>query len=153
MQIDFTHINDDKNYTSVPEGFYLVSIAEVRTGMARDGSQRWNLRLDVLEGEFAGRVACFDNLTWSERGLLRVKLVLGALGFDVSGTLNLEIEDLLHRQAKVEVVRESYEAGDGTVQVRNTIPFRGWRPLEASVPSAQPPAAAPFEPGPAEAPF
>ena len=76
MQFDFSQIHDIDSYVSIPEGSYVCRVAEVREGLARDGSPRWSLRLEVSRGEYAGRTAGWDSLTWSDRGIRRVKHVL-----------------------------------------------------------------------------
>ena len=148
MRYDFATIQDEQSYASIPEGRYQVRVVEVRPGLARDGSVRWGMRLEVAQGDLAGRVACFDSLTWSDRGVLRVKLVLEALGFDVSGTIEIEPDQLIGRLAQAEVVRETWEDENGIRQTRNTVPYRGWSALDGDDEPAQP-----FEPGPRETPF
>ena len=50
----------------------MLGIEEVRPGATREGSPRWACRLEVAEGEYAGRTAAWDSLVFSERGLPRV---------------------------------------------------------------------------------
>ena len=101
MRYDFSLVEDEDNLATIPEGVYLCRVAEVRDGRARDGSVQWGIRLEVAEGEYAGRTAAWDRLTWSERGVRRVKRVLAALGFDVDGPLEIAPEDLVGRAARV----------------------------------------------------
>ncbi len=148
MRIDMSEVQDERNYASIPEGVYQLRVGAVRPALARDGSPRWSLKLEVAEGEYAGRVACFDALTWSERGTVRVKLVLAALGFDVSGMVEVEPEDLVGKVAPAQVITERWVDPQGEMEVRNTIPFRGWGAQE-TVAAGEPP----FEAGPRETPF
>lgn len=132
-RFDFSKVDQKDSFVSVPAGAYTCRVAEVRLGAARDGSERWSLRLDVVEGEHAGRMAAWDSLTWSERGVSRVKRVLGALGFDVTGELEVEPEDLKGLCARVQVFPEEWEdAVTGRRQERNIVPFSGWAPVEGS---------------------
>src|SRR5687768_18547364 len=94
---DFGNVADPESYVSVPAGVYRVRIAEVRVGSTRDGAERWALRLEVAEGEYAGRTAAWDGLVWNDRGLPRVKYVLARLGFDTGGRIALDSEDLRGR--------------------------------------------------------
>ena len=94
MRYDFSSVDETESYITVPPGLYSCKITEVRPGFARDGSERWTFRLEVLDGEYAGRMAAWDSLTWSDRGVLRVKMVLRAFGFDVSGELDIAPGDL-----------------------------------------------------------
>lgn len=127
MKIDFSSIEDLESYVSVPDGTYACRIAEVREGVTRDGSARWAVRLEVAEGDHAGRTAAWDNLVWSERGLPRVKQVLAALGFDVSGTLELHPRDLTGLQARVQFVTEEREDPlSGKKVTRLRVPYSGY---------------------------
>jgi hypothetical protein len=131
MHIDFRTIEDSESYVTVPEGTYLCRVAEVRENLAMNGSPRWSLRLEVCEGDFTGRTAGWDGLTFSERGLPRVKRVLGRLGFDVSGALDLQSSDLVGLRALVQFVTEEREdplTGRRTVRLR--VPYSGYAMAE-----------------------
>jgi hypothetical protein len=83
----------------------------------------------VLSGEWAGRTAAWDSLTWSERGVYRVKKVLEAFGLDVRGELEIDPQDLLNLQARVRVVPEEREDPvTGRRQVRMRVPYLGYAP-------------------------
>ncbi|HED65353.1 MAG TPA: hypothetical protein ENJ09_07340 [Planctomycetes bacterium] len=131
MQVDFSTVQDVESFVSIPEGTYLCRIAEVRTGLTREGSPRWGMRLEVAEGDFAGRTAAWDGLVWSERGLPRVKTVLGLLGYDVSGTLEIDAEDLVGRRIVAEFTTEEREdPATGRRVVRLRVPYMGYRAAE-----------------------
>jgi len=127
MKLDFHDIDDLESYVSIPEGTYLCRVADVRPGSTRDGCPRWALRLEVAEGDYAGRTAAWDGLVFSERGLPRVKQVLSRLGFDVSGTLELEPGDLIDLRARVQFVTEERENPlTGRRSVRLRVPYTGY---------------------------
>jgi len=129
MRFDFSRVDDVDSYVFVPEGEHDCRVADVREGTSRDGSVRWSFRLEVLDGEWAGRTAAWDSLTWSERGVYRVKKVLEALGLDVRGELEVEPQDLLNLQARVRVVPEEREDPvTGRRQVRMRVPYLGYAP-------------------------
>lgn len=129
MNVDFSMIEDVESFLSIPEGSYVCRIAEVREGQTRDGSPRWALRLEVAAGEFAGRTAAWDGLVWSERGLPRVKCVLGHLGFDVGGALDVSPGDLLDRHILCQLVSEEREDPiSGRRVVRLRVPYMGYAP-------------------------
>ena len=129
MRFNLGKVVDRDSFVSVPEGTHLCRVAEVRPGLSRDGSQRWSYRLEVAAGEYAGRTAAWDSLTWSERGVIRVKRVLAAFGFDVSGEVELEAHDLVGLQALVQVQKEEWEDPiTGRKQERLTVPFLGYQP-------------------------
>ena len=132
MRFDFSSVDDVDSYVFVPEGEHLCRVADVREGTSRDGSVRWSFRLEVLGGEYAGRTAAWDSLTWSERGVYRVKKVLEALGLNVRGELEIDPHDLLNLQARVRVVPEEREDPvTGRRQIRMRVPYLGYSPLRA----------------------
>jgi hypothetical protein len=129
MHYDFSLVEDKESFVSVPQGVYVCRVAEARPGLARDGSERWRMRLEVAEGEWAGRTAAWDSLTWSERGIHRVKRVLQALGFDVRGEVELSPEDLVGRCARVVLEPEQWEdPTTGKTQTRLAVPYLGYSP-------------------------
>ncbi len=127
VQIDFSHVEDAESFVSIPEGRYRVRIAEVREGETKNGHLRWALRLEVSDGEFAGRTAAWDGLVWSERGLVRVKHVLSVLGFDTSGELEVQSSQLLGREAEVDLFVEEWEDPHTRRRTeRLAVPFLGY---------------------------
>jgi hypothetical protein len=131
MRFDFSQIQDVESFVSIPEGRYLCRVAEVRDGVTRDGSVRWSLRLEVAEGEFAGRTAGWDGLHWSDRGIVRVKRVLEVLGFDVRGEIEIEPEELVGTRARVEFRSEQWsDPASGRQIVRLSVPYAGYEPVE-----------------------
>jgi len=135
MEYDFRAVPDVEDFAAVPNGTYRCRIAEVRRKTARDGSDRWSVRWVVDDGPFAGRTAAWDNLTWSERGIRRVKMILGRLGLPVDGVLDLEPEGLVGRVASVTVFAEEFvHPATGARQIRCRVPFAGYAPAEEGAP-------------------
>ena len=135
IHVDFSQVENVDSFVAIPEGRYLCSIGEVREGETQAGDLRWALRLEVAEGELAGRTAAWDGLVWSQRGLGRVKYVLGVLGFDVSGPLDLGAADLLGREAYVEFLIEEWTyRSTGKRTERLAVPFLGYEPASNDSP-------------------
>lgn len=133
MEVDFSGVDDVQSYLSVPEGRYRCRVSEVREGWTRDGHPRWTFRLEVSEGEFAGRTAAWDGLGWGEKGLKRAKHVLAGFGFDVSGRIDIEPADLLGQEAWVQVTAEDrLDPTSGVRQIRPRVPYLGYEALEAA---------------------
>lgn len=131
MHYDFSQVQDTQSFISIPEGAYDCRIAEVREGLARDGSVRWSFRLEVLRGEYAGRTAGWDALTWSERGIPRVKRTLAVLGLDVRGEVDIEPNELIGLGARVSFESEEREdALTGNRIARLRVPYAGYASLE-----------------------
>jgi len=133
MKLDFSNVEDAESYVSIPEGTYVCRIADVRQSLTREGSPRWSLRLEVAEGEYAGRTAAWDSLIFSERGLPRVKQVLQRFGFDVTGTLELQPTDLIDLRARAQCLLEEYEDKlTGRRQTRLRVPYLGYESLNGN---------------------
>jgi hypothetical protein len=131
MKVDFSSVEDVESFVSVPEGTYLCRIADVREGLTRDGSTRWAIRLEVAEGDHAGRTAAWDGLVWSGRGLPRVKQVLARIGFDVSGTLELQPTDLLGLKVRAQFITEERDDPlSGKKVTRLRVPYSGYEGME-----------------------
>ncbi len=136
MRMDFTNV-EDVSYVSVPEGTYICQLADLRERNTRDGSPRWSYRLVVKEGEYAGRTAAWDSVAWSERGMGRVKHVLSKLGFDVSGVIEIDPDELVGKCASVKIEFEEHlDPISGIRSVRPSVPFMGYEEADqdSSVP-------------------
>jgi Protein of unknown function (DUF669) len=132
ITIDFDADNaGPSDFRTVPDGRYLVRIAEVRPGTTRAGDVRWSLRLVVADGPLAGRQAAWDSLVFSTRGRSRVRLVLRALGLPHEGKVQVEPADLEGRTAIVDVRGATYTDPSGGQVKRNELPYDGWQPAEA----------------------
>jgi hypothetical protein len=131
LEVDFSGIEEIEDYLAVPPGRYLCRVAEVREGWTQAGDERWSLRLEVADGEFAGKTAAWDGVSWGERGRRRAKHVLSALGFDVGGRLTLDSRELVGRTAQVTILAEERtDPLTGTRQVRPRVPFQGYESSE-----------------------
>ena len=136
MRYDFSRVEDVEDFVAVPDGTYLCRVAEVRERKARDGSERWSLRWVVEDGPFAGRTAAWDNLTWSERGIRRVKFVLAKLGVAVDGVVEVDPQSLGGRLARLTVVAEEFvNPATGARQVRSRVPFAGYVSVDGPTPA------------------
>ncbi|MFT4540319.1 MAG: hypothetical protein ACI841_000598 [Planctomycetota bacterium] len=126
MRQDFSKIEDVESFL-VPEGTYRCRVGEVLTGNSRDGSERWRFRLEAAEGERFGKTLAWDSITWSDRGMYRVKAVLEAFGFDVSGTLDVDADELKGRLVQVDLRHEQWEDPvTGKRTERMTVPYLGY---------------------------
>ena len=143
MEFDFSSVGDLEQFTSVPVGRHLCEVAEVRVTERGDGTQRWALRWHVAAGPLAGRLAAWDGLNFNERGLPRVKFVLGRLGFPVDGALRVGPRDLEGARAWVTVKHEEYV--DPHTQERKVAPRVAFAGYERFDPQSVPdPVDAPF---------
>jgi hypothetical protein len=133
MKFDFSNVDDVQSYVSVPAGTHVCRVTEVRPGVARDGSARWTYRLEVVGGVHHGRTAAWDSLTWSDRGVGRVRHVLKGLGVPTHGVVEIEPQDLVGRRAQVQVQLEERENPQtGRREVRTRVPYAGYEPVEGA---------------------
>lgn len=129
IHVDFSQVETVDSYVTIPEGRYLCRVAEVREGETRKGALRWAMRLEVADGDLAGRTAAWDGLVWSDKGLARVKHVLGAMGFDVSGALDLQSQELLGCMVFVEFFIEEWADPNSDRRTeRLSVPYLGYEP-------------------------
>ena len=129
MRLDFETTDQIADFVTIPAGTYLCRIAEIRDQQSKAGDTMWGIRLVVTEGEFTGRMAAWDNLVFSSRGLHRVQSILEALGLPADGTIELNPEDLIDKEAFVEVRPAEYHSPEGGMTRRNEIPYGGYRRL------------------------
>jgi len=127
MDIDFDAGNNVSNFITVPEGTYVCTVAEVRTGQTRAGDERWSLRLVVAEGEHVGKQAAWDSVVFSNRGRARARMVFTAFGLPATGKVQVDPSDLQGRRALVDVKPVEYQSPDGDVVRRNEVPYDGLR--------------------------
>jgi hypothetical protein len=129
VEFDFDGV-ESTDYQSIPPGTYVCRVDDVRTGSARDGSERWSLKWVVDRGSFAGRFAAWDNLTFNERAGRRVKLVLGRLGIPSTGKVRIDSQELVGRKAVVTLVAGEWTNEEtGERVLRNQVPWDGYREL------------------------
>lgn len=127
------HIDPDigdavDDFVVVEDGDYLLRVAEIKETRDDDRTS-WMLRLELVDGPLAGRTAVTDWLNFNERGMHRVRLVLGALGFDVSVPLDVDPDELVGLQAIVRLeTQETRRRTDGRPQRRSRVPYHGWAP-------------------------
>lgn len=129
-RVDFPNI-DEGGRTVVPDGEYVVTVDEVVPKTTKNGDEMWTLWLKIANGEHEGAII-FDNMTFSEKGNGRVKLICSRLGLDVTQAMNLEPRNLIGRHARVTVYTREYIANNGEPKKANAVPFDGYATTESS---------------------
>lgn len=138
MKVNWDTVSDDMSgFDPLPDGQYPVKVVEVEERSTSKGDPMWSLQLEVLSGQYAGRII-FDNITWSEAGMKRVKFVLRRLGLELSGEQEIKPEDLVGKAALVTTMIDTYfSEKHGKEKRRNQIPFDGYERLApGAVPAA-----------------
>jgi len=123
---------DFDDFVVVEEGEYLMRIGSIKKNESTLDREAWMLRMELVDGPFAGRTAVTDWLNFTERGMHRVRIILDVLGFDVSKAIDVDADDLVGRVARLRITtEESARPGDGRVQRRSRVPYDGWSPGES----------------------
>lgn len=130
-RLNFGNVPDADDFSPLPEGKYLCQLKEIEESLTQNGDEMWNLRFEVVEGEYRSRVI-FDRMVFSEStiALSRVKFICKRLGLDVSGEVNLVPDLLLRRTGYVSVETEEYTDRKGRTKKRNVVPFTGYEECE-----------------------
>ncbi|MDG1048575.1 MAG: DUF669 domain-containing protein [Planctomycetota bacterium] len=127
MRIEACDGTDVDDFVVVEDGEYQMRVGEARSVETTGGSAAWMLRMELTDGDLAGRTAVLDWLNFTDRGLRRVRMVLAALGFDVTTSMDVEPEELIGREAMVTIAtQESRRESDGRLFRRSRVAYDGW---------------------------
>ncbi len=127
MKVDLENADQISDFTTIPAGTYMCRVEEVRERQSRAGDTMWGIRLVVCEGEFTGKMAAWDNLVFSNRGLNRLRLILRSMGLPTEGQFDLSPDDLIDKRVFVEVRPAEYHSPEGGMTRRNEIPYEGYQ--------------------------
>lgn len=109
--IDFSEV---QGLDPIEAGTYLASIVHAEEGMSKSNQPKIDVRWKVDESEdkaVAGR-QIFDALSFHPDALWRTKMTLQALGFPKDFSGDIEVEDLLNRDATIVVTIEDSTQDD-----------------------------------------
>jgi|ERR1700761_339548 len=111
VTVDFEGV--ESGGRSLADGTYLAEITEaVQKESKSSGEPMIVLKWKVVSGKGKG-VVLYDNCSLQPQALWKLKGLLEALGEDVpDSTLDLDLDDLVERQATVVVTNEKYEGKD-----------------------------------------
>ena len=132
-RIDFNSVAGVENFAPIPAGDYTCRLTDIEPDVTRAGHEKWRLRWEVQEGEYAGR-NIFDTISFTPKAMPRVKLVCEICGVDVTGEVNLEPEMLLGARARVTVFVEEYVDEHDSLKARSRVPFEGYAALGTAGP-------------------
>jgi hypothetical protein len=142
MKIDFTGVEGQKAFEPIPSGKYVVEVADYREGVASESAKNpgaptisWQLTVEsALNGDTViehrgkeinveGRVV-WENMTLVQNSFWRLKAFLEACGFDVSGEVDFDPDDVVGSRLVVKVGiqqgKKNPQTGD-EYDPRNTI--------------------------------
>lgn len=130
-RVDFGSIPDANDYTPAPPGTYTAQVIDGIEGESRGGDDMWTLTFKIAAGQYRGKTFK-DRLTWSKAALPRVKLFLRAIGFDVEGVANVDLQEVLGKVVDVDLRIDEFEGVDGLVKLNN-VTFAGYREASSDV--------------------
>jgi hypothetical protein len=151
MRIDFTGVEGQQTFDPIPAGKYVVEVTDYREGHASKEAKNpdaptisWELTVEstlagdtVIHDRRSGKDVkvegrkVWENMTIVENSFWRLKAMLEACGFDVSGEIDFDPEEVLNQRMMVKVGiqrgRKNPETGE-EYDPRNTI--RSFHSLE-----------------------
>lgn len=135
--LNWDDIPEPDDYSPLPDGKYHIKVSKIEEKTTKNGDEMWAMTLEVLKSEYAGR-KLFDNLTFSEKGIKRVKLVLSRLGVALLNGLMPKPITAFGKEAIVDVVTDDYTDNNGNTKKKNTVLFAGYESVNSSVSNASP---------------
>lgn len=134
LRIDFTEVEDQKEFSPVPPSKQNVVITDWDKGEVTGqdsknlGATKLTFEFTIQDGEFANR-KIWDTFTVVESSLWKLKALLKAIGEDVTGSLNIVPEDYVGRalviKLGVQPARKDPKTGN-EYQARNNV--KGYYP-------------------------
>lgn len=130
-EISFAGVDDQKEWKPAPSGDYILELVDAEEGTIQSGTNQgqpkttlqWEIVdcTDDLE-EFNGR-RIYDNVTYGEKALPRLKTMLKAFGAEVDDSpdakpLSFEWDELLGQKlmAKIRSVGKSRDRNDHSIE-------------------------------------
>lgn len=121
----FNWNNTPDNDYLVPAGTYLCEIDDVEIKHSQNGNEWWNIKLKIIEGDHEGR-SFFDKYFFTPKSLPRLKFICSRLGLNTEGEVDFQPPLILGKRALITTIVEEYQANDGTMKKKNTVPFDGY---------------------------
>lgn len=132
MKVNFGKVEDPKELDSLlPEGDYLCQLEKVVEGNSASGDAMWTLWWKIYQGDGEGRYI-FDRIFFNEKCYPRMKMVLGRLGLNVSGELDLQSAMLVEKFALVTVKHKLQTQGKNAGKQKEEVPFHGYQSVEVT---------------------
>lgn len=145
MKIDFTNVEGQQTFEPIPAGKYLVEVTDYREGQASEAAKNpgaatisWELTVQStatgeteVNGMNVENRKVWENMTLVENSFWRLKAFLEACGFDVSGEIDFDPDEVLNSQLVCKVGiqkgRKNRETGE-EYDPRNTV--RSFHPVD-----------------------
>ncbi len=133
--VDFSNYKD-RSSAHLPEGEYLVRVADAEVTETKKGDPMVNVFLTVVGGPYADS-PIIDRLTITEKALWRVANALRALGFKVEKrNMNIPIKQMLGRTMVIKVSDGEPYNGEVRSEIRSYSPAGTWAAKQAAAGAA-----------------
>jgi len=127
-EIDFTGVPDaeEGSFEPMPPGKYYVRVESVETRYDKAGSEYFNVKFKIIEGEFEGRFV-WDGVFFSQKSLKRLKLIASRLlGIKPLAKILITPEMFTDKTCWLELIQEDYMDKNNNPKRKNTVPFGGY---------------------------
>lgn len=94
---------DIKGPEPVPAGEYLVEVQTAVEAVSKAGNPKISLRLRIVGGAFDGK-NIFDDLTFTENSMFRIKQFMIATGSDPEFEGDVDVEEFIGKTVMAKVV-------------------------------------------------
>ena len=112
----------------VAEGKHIAKVTAAGEEQRNDGSLLWAVTFTTEVGDVK------DRIFWTERAMIRGRLLCEALGVDLSNPdAELNASDLIGKICEIEVEHEDFEGRDGKKHKGTKVAFRGFNRLSDEV--------------------
>ena len=105
INLDFSNVAKRE---AIPEGVYESVIATAEEKMSKNGKPMLTVGFDITTDNQSNDVRIWENYVLQENTLWKLSELLNVLGYDVSGALDFDPNDLIGSAVRVKVVQEDY---------------------------------------------
>ena len=100
--LDFTSVPKRE---VLPEGMYVVTVKKVEEKVSSKGSDMWLVSFEEAES----KNYLFENYVLQANCMWKLQELLGAIGYDVDGTLDVEPSELVGAVLNAKVIQDTYD--------------------------------------------
>lgn len=124
LMVDFDNV-EDSAYEALPKGRYGMVVEECEFTYSQAGNPMWTMKLEVEEGEYAGR-KLFSHMVMAGKGMPITKKQLARIAPHLlEGPFDPEDEEIIEQMVGLRVVAQvttkKYE-GEWTNNIKNLYP-------------------------------
>ena len=122
LNLDFTNVQGG-DFEVLPKGTYTAAVFAIDQKYSNNGGNPYlNWQFKVQGGDHNGRIA-FDTTSLQPQALWKLKSHLKAIApdMDLSGSLDLDTDELLGNECRIVIEHEMYQ-GEPKARVKKVLP-------------------------------